>query len=231
MQGVGLFGLEKFENEEQQESGSGEEGEEVGTKAEAEEKGDEEKPTLRLTVVGTAIPAEHGPEGGGGDEHGKAVDFAFDSGEPGCVAEEVAERADDGGGERYFFVGRGEEEDGPEEEHDGEASREGRERVAAESHLCRGWCKPRKDVGEKLVEGGSRGMAYLEEIGDGDKFATVPETDCGFECEEVNGGGEESQEPADYQFTTDLLKISSHSSVTISSTRACSTEEKSRAAL
>ena len=90
MQGVGLFGLEKFENEEQQESGSGEEGEEVGTKAEAEEKGDEEKPTLRLTVVGTAIPAEHGPEGGGGDEHGKAVYFAFDSGEPGSVAEEVA---------------------------------------------------------------------------------------------------------------------------------------------
>ena len=128
-------------------------------------------------------------------------------------------------------VGRGEEEYGPEEEHDGEASADGGKGVAAAGHQHGRRGEPREGVGKQLVEGGSRGMAYLKEIGDGDKFATVPETDCGFECEEVNGGGEDGQEPADYQFTTDLLKISSHSSVTISSTRACSTEEKSRAAL
>ena len=85
-------------------------------------------------------------------------------------------------------------------------------------------------MGKQLVEGGSRGMAYLKEVGDGDKLAAVPETDRGFEGKEVDEGGDGCQQPADYQFTTDLLKMSSHSSVTISSVSDCSTLEKSREA-
>lgn len=73
-------------------------------------------------------------------------------------------------------------------------------------------------------------MPHLQEIGNGDKLATVPETDRWFKSEEINSGGCRGKKPADYQFTTDLLKMSSHSSVTISPVSDCSTEEKSREA-
>ena len=73
-------------------------------------------------------------------------------------------------------------------------------------------------------------MPHLQEIGNGDKLTAVPETDRGFEGEEVNSRCSYGKEPADYQFTTDLLKMSSHSSVTISPVSDCSTEEKSREA-
>ena len=73
-------------------------------------------------------------------------------------------------------------------------------------------------------------MSYLQEIGNRDKLAAVPETDRGLNGEEINDGSYRSKEPAGYQFTTDLLKMSSHSSVTISPVSVCSTEEKSREA-
>ena len=73
-------------------------------------------------------------------------------------------------------------------------------------------------------------MPHLQEIGNGDELATVPETDRWFKSEEINSGGCCGKKPADYQFTTDLLKMSSHSSVTISLTNPLSTDEKSREA-
>jgi len=161
----------------------------VGADAEAEEQGYEQEPALGGTEVGAVVPAEHGPEDDGSDEHGQAVDFALDSGEPGGVAEEVAEGAGGGGDEGYGFAPYGEQTDGPEEEHDGEPRRHGGEGIAAEGHMGRGGGKPAEDVGQQLVEGRSGGMAHLQEMGHGDKLAAVPKADGGFKGEEIDEGG------------------------------------------
>ena len=68
----------------------------------------------------------------------------------------------------------------------------------------------------------------MKKVGNRDELTTVPKADRGFEGKEIYGGGDRGKEPAGYQLTTDLLKMSSHSSVTISPVSACSTEEKSR---
>lgn len=121
------------------------------------------------------------------------------------------------------------EEDGPVEEHHGEAAGHGGEGVAATSHRHHvATCQPREDVCQQLVERGSRGMPHLQQVGDGNKLAAVPETGGGFEGEEIDCRGADGQQPSDYQFTTDLLKMSSHSSLTISPTSEASTAEKSR---
>ena len=73
-------------------------------------------------------------------------------------------------------------------------------------------------------------MPHLQKIGNRDELTTVPETDRGLKGKEINDGGCRGKKPAGYQFTTDLLKMSSHSSVTISPVSDCSTEEKSREA-
>jgi hypothetical protein len=150
-----------FEDEQQQEYRGGEEGEKMGAAAQSEEEGDEAKPAECLVGVGAVVPPQHRPKDDGGNEHGQTVDFALDSGEPGCVAEEIAKCAHSGCDEGLWFVGRGEEENGPEEEHNGESGTECAERVAAQRHLYGRRSKPREGMGKQLVEGGSRGMAYL----------------------------------------------------------------------
>ena len=139
---------------------------------------------------------------------------------------------------RVFVLGEG-EEDGPVEEHHGEAAGDGGEGVAAAGHKHGvAASQPGEGVGQQLVEGCSRGVPHLQQVGDGDEFATVPEADGRLEGEEVDRRGGDGQQPADdqpdkavgYQFTTDLLKMSSHNSLTISPTSEASTAEKSREA-
>ena len=70
-------------------------------------------------------------------------------------------------------------------------------------------------------------MSNLEQVAGRDKLAAVPPAGAAVEREQVDQGAEGSQGPACYQFTTALLKISSHSSDTISLIRLFSTDEKS----
>lgn len=92
-------------------------------------------------------------------------------------------------------------------------------------------------MGEKLVERGSRGMPHLQKRRDGNKLASIPKTDSRFQTKEVDPRGTQRQQPPNeevepaYQLTTDLLKMSSHSSVTISLTSPASTAERSSEAL
>lgn len=70
-------------------------------------------------------------------------------------------------------------------------------------------------------------MPNLKQIAGSDKFAAVPPTGAAIECKQVDQGAKSSQGPACYQFTTALLNISSHNSVTISLIKPLSTDEKS----
>ncbi len=88
-------------------------------------------------------------------------------------------------------------------------------------------------MGHQLIKGCSRRMAYLKSVACGDKLATIPPTGRRVHRQQVDQRGEKEYEKCVvtlYQLTTDLLKISSHSSVTISLTKLLSTEEKSREA-
>ena len=70
-------------------------------------------------------------------------------------------------------------------------------------------------------------MAYLKKVTCSNKLATIPPAGAAIQGEQVDQGAESRQDPACYQFTTALLKISSHSSDTISLIRPLSTDEKS----
>ena len=211
--------------------------------AEASEKGNEEK----TAAVGLVVPPQRRPDDDGGDEDGEGVDLTLNGREPGSVAEEVAEGADEGGevGSECASVFlslrkfRECEEDCPVEEHYRQPSCDGGKGVAATRHSHHvATRQPGEGMGQQLVEGRSRGVSHLQQVGDGDELATVPEADGRLEGEEVDRRGDDGQQPADdqpdkpvdYQFTTDLLKMSSHSSLTISLTSEASTAEKSREA-
>ena len=76
-------------------------------------------------------------------------------------------------------------------------------------------------------------MSYLKAPTCGDEFATIPPTDRTVHGKEVDHQRKKEHNKGVvpfYQLTTDLLKISSHSSVTISPTSPASTDEKSREA-
>lgn len=81
-------------------------------------------------------------------------------------------------------------------------------------------------MGNKLIEWGSRGMTHLESVACSDELTAVPPADRVVHGEEIGGQCHKKN----YQFTTALLKISSHSSVTISPINPASTDEKSRVA-
>ena len=103
------------------------------------------------------VPPQRGPDDDGGDEHSEGVDLTLDGGEPGGVAEEVAEGADEGGdvGSECASVpftlrvlGKS-KEDGPVEEHHGEASGDGGEGVGAAGHEHGvAACEPGEGVGQ-----------------------------------------------------------------------------------
>lgn len=78
-------------------------------------------------------------------------------------------------------------------------------------------------MGNKLIEWGSRGMTHLESVACSDELTAVPPADRVVHGEEIGGQCHKKN----YQFTTALLKMSSHSSVTISSNNEFSTAEKS----
>ena len=198
--------------------------------AEAEREGQEEQ---QARVAGAA-PTEHEPHIERAEEHGHGVDLALDGREPGGVGEEVAECGD--GGRQLACA---EFACGAEEHHDCEGGAECAEGVAEGCHpegVAAG--QEHGAVGQELVEGRSRRVAHLQGVAGDDELAAVPPGDGGVEGEEVDGGGEERQEPSrgafvaeeGYQLTTALLKMSSHSSVTISPTRVLSTAERSREA-
>ena len=178
----------------------------------------------------TAIPPQPGPHYHRSNEHGQTVNLAFHSRKPSRVAKQVAQRPDQRT-DPYTLRTRFEQEHRPVKKHNRQATRHSRECVDAGSHQQRiAERKPGKDMSKELVERGTRRMSHLQEVGHRDELATVPKTDGGFERKKVNRGGGCGQQPADHQFTTDLLKMSSHSSLTISSVSPCSTEEKSREA-
>ena len=88
-------------------------------------------------------------------------------------------------------------------------------------------------MGNKLIERRSGRMSHLKTIARGDKLATIPPANRTVHSKEVDRQRKEENQQvtmATYQLTTDLLKTSSHSSVTISPTKELSTEEKSREA-
>ena len=62
----------------------------------ADSQSQEESQEQEEARVVVASPEEDEPHIQGAEEHRHAVDFAFDGGEPGGVAEEVAECADEG---------------------------------------------------------------------------------------------------------------------------------------
>ena len=69
----------------------------MGAAAQSEEEGDEAKPAECLVGVGAAVPPQHRPKDDGGNEHGQTVDFALNSREPCCVAENITGCADESG--------------------------------------------------------------------------------------------------------------------------------------
>ena len=91
-------------------------------------------------------------------------------------------------------------------------------------------------MGDELVEGRPRSVTDGESVGGNDELTTVPPRYTAVEGEGVDRQGYKEEKPGRvtqhtaHQFTTDLLKMSSHSSVTISPTRVLSTAERSREA-
>jgi hypothetical protein len=85
-------------------------------------------------------------------------------------------------------------------------------------------------VREELIGRSPRGMAHLQKPSCGYELATVPPRYRSVHGEKVYRRGKSRQQGETYQLTTDLLKMSSHSSVTISLMRLLSTAEKSSVA-
>ena len=193
--------------------------------AEAQEEGHQQQ----VAVVAVALPPQHQPHSEGAEEHRHTVHLALHGGEPDGVAEEVAKGAAGSSplGIAYGIASLQQQEDGFVEQQHREGTAEDGDEVAQRRHpqgVAKG--EQHRTVGHQLVEGGSRRMPYLKSPAGGDELATIPPAGRQVHSEEV--GGESHQK--NYQFTTALLKISSHSSVTISPINPASTDEKSRVA-
>lgn len=212
-----------------QQHGRDQEGHQVHTDAEAQEEGHEDEPS----AVAALFPPQREPHGEGTEEHGHGVDLALDGGEPGGVAEEIAQGAHHGpeeGAARGVARPRKQQACAQEEQQHRQRGAEHGDEVAQRRHQ-RGVAEGEEHeaVGDELIERRSRRMAHLEAVARGDELAAVPPRNRAVHGEEVDEKGKQ-EDGIPYQFTTDLLKTSSHSSVTISDTRELSTEEKSREA-
>ena len=79
--------------------------------------------------------------------------------------------------------------DGPEEEQNGKSAGKCRYRIDQHGYFFRAGCEEGKDASYDHKQGSTRRMAYLEFIGTGNKFPTIPLADRWFEGEKVYDQG------------------------------------------